>query len=99
DIEAYIREVEARATSAMREITALLQADAQLGHTFTNRTGNLEGSIVGDLEGATSQLISGYLAATMDYAAFVELANQGAYAYLMPVFEARKDDILTILKR
>lgn len=99
NLQNWQREIERRAGQAMEEIVASLEGWAKAEHAYTDRTGNLTSSIRGEITEASAALVRGVLTAGMDYAVFVNAVKDGKWAFLWPVIEAHKDDILAILKR
>jgi hypothetical protein len=78
--------------AALRRGLALVAAQARAAHTFQNRTGRLEGSILpGDVTGsALDGDLRGTVVAATPYASYVEEGTSRAlaYPYLAPAFEA-----------
>jgi hypothetical protein len=94
-IEAQIQN---NAKSAMQEVMTALEGWAKAEHSYTNRTSNTTNSIQGIIEEASAHLVRGVLSAGMEYDVFLELARDGEWAFLWPVIERHKDDILKIIE-
>lgn len=85
--------------AAMAVVTKKAAEDAQRNHTFRNRTGNLESSIIPlPVETDGSQVVGAVNAtasskAGMEYAPYVEFgtSRSAPYPFLRPAVEANKD--------
>jgi HK97 gp10 family phage protein len=92
--------VEAHIPLALERVAANVAADAQANHTFTNRTGRLERSILpskarGSLRGGYTVEVVG----ARPYGSFVEdgTVRNRAYPYLRPAFDRQEgisDEVL-----
>lgn len=96
--DAYLVGVRQRAEQAMVKITADLQAWAQAEHPYQDDTGANTASIKGFVAEVTPSVIRGVLSANMEYSVFLELARGGKYAFLLPVIERHRADIIKVLE-
>lgn len=88
--------------SAMATVTKKAAEDAQRNHTFQNRTGNLESSIIPlPVETDGTQVIGAVNAtsasrAGMEYAPYVEFgtSRSAPYPFLRPAVEANREYML-----
>lgn len=87
-----------KAEVAMAEVVAALEGWAKSEHSYTDRTANTTNSIKGEVAEATALIVRGVLSAGMEYDVFLELAHDGKWAFLWPVIERHKDDILAIIE-
>jgi hypothetical protein len=55
---------------------------------WTDQTGNARQTLRGFTEQLAKETVAIYLAHGMDYGIFLELANQGVYAIILPTLEA-----------
>ncbi len=68
-------------------IAQRLQDDARRDAPWTDRTGNARSGLFSLVDDAAEKIVSIYLAHTMDYGVFLELANGGRYAVIMKTIE------------
>ena len=90
--------IQQNAETAMAEVMAALEGWAKSEHSYTDRTGNTTTSIKGEVAEVSALLVRGVLSAGMDYDVFLELARDGRWAFLWPVIERHRDDILAIIE-
>jgi len=83
--------------TCIKIVVAALEGWAKAEHGYTDRTTNLTNSIKGLVGQVSPTEATGYLTATMEYAIFVELARNGKWAFLWPVIERHRADILEII--
>lgn len=96
-LAAITKQIQENAETAVAEVMAALEGWAKAEHPYTDRTGNNTASITGEVAEVSAQLVRGVLSAGMDYSVFLELAKDGKWAFLWPVIERHKDDILAII--
>jgi hypothetical protein len=78
-----------------------MQNDAKTNARWVDRTGNARTGLFGTSEadfGATVVTIYLSHGATIDYGIWLELANSGRYAVIMPTLEAHYDDVMGMLR-
>jgi len=98
NLNAHIDGITARCEAAMQIVVAALEGWAKAEHKYTDRTTNNSNSIRGFVAEATPKLVRGVLAAGMEYSIFLELAQDGKWAFLLPVIQRHKADIIAILR-
>lgn len=85
--------------TCIKVVVAALEGWAKAEHTYKDSaTANLTNSIKGLVGEVSPTQATGYLTATMEYAIFVELARNGKWAFLWPVIERHRADILKIIE-
>ena len=97
-LDEIVKRLQENANMAMEEVMAALAGWAKTEHSYTDRTGNTTNSIQGEIAEASALIVRGVLSAGMDYDVFLELARDGKWAFLWPVIERHKDDILAIIE-
>jgi len=98
NLNAHVDGITARCEAAMEIVVAALEGWAKSEHKYTDRTTNNTNSIRGFVAEATPQLVRGVLAAGMEYSIFLELARNGEWAFLLPVIQRHRADIIAILR-
>jgi hypothetical protein len=93
-IEDMRRRIDGEMLPAMLDVAEGVVEDMKTGHTFTNRTGRLEGSMAHG--GAAGSLLRGYrveVFAKTRYASYVDQGTSRSrpYPYLWPAWERRED--------
>jgi hypothetical protein len=93
-IEDMRRRIDGEMLPAMLDVAEGVVEDMKTGHTFTNRTGHLEGSMAHG--GASGSLVRGYrveVFARTRYASFVDqgTSRNRPYPYLWPAWQRRED--------
>ena len=82
---------EARVYTAIRAvanyIAQKMQGEAFTSARWTDRTGNARSGLFGVAEAASKTLVNIYLAHTMSYGVFLELAHGQRYAIIMPTIQ------------
>lgn len=97
-LEEVVRQMQQNAETAMHEVMAALEGWAKSEHAYRDRTANNTNSIKGEVAEVSAEIVRGVLSAGMEYSAFLELAKEGKWAFLWPVIERHKDDILAIIQ-
>lgn len=97
--DGFARGLEGRIELCIQTIVGALEGWAKSEHSYTDRTTNLTNSIKGLVGEVSSTGATGYLTATMEYAVFVELARDGKWAFLWPVIERHREDIMKIIEQ
>ncbi len=80
------------------EVMAALEGWAKSEHAYRDRTTNNTSSIKGEVAEVSAEIVRGVLSAGMEYSIWLELARDGKWAFLWPVIERHKDDILGIIQ-
>ena len=96
--DAYTNGLEKRVEICIQTVVGALEGWAKSEHSYTDRTSNLTNSIKGIVGEVSATGGVGYLTATMEYAVFVELARDGKWAFLWPVIEGHREDIMKIIE-
>ena len=97
--DGFTKGLNSRMELCIQTVVAALEGWAKSEHRYTDRTTNLTNSIKGIVGEVSAKSATGYLTATMEYAVFVELARDGKWAFLWPVIERHKADILKIIEQ
>jgi hypothetical protein len=97
-LESYEKRLLAAVFSLAEYFAARMQAYAQQNAPWTDRTTNArQGLRAKAIQTATAVVI--VLATTVEYGKWLELANQGRFATLLPTLETHYPQILAALRR
>ena len=83
---------------AADKIALDLQAEAMTHHPWKKRTGLLEGSIKGEVVERSPDVVRIRLSANTEYAAALEFARDGKWAWMQAALDNKVPDILAALK-
>jgi hypothetical protein len=95
--EAYIRKVQAATKGVAGLIASRLQQYAQLNAQWTDRTGDAREGLI-TIADVSEELVTIYLAHTVSYGIFLEVAHGGKYAIIMPTIEALMPEIYALMQ-
>lgn len=86
--------------AGMAQVSVDVANTAKEGHSFTNRTGNLEASIQPEPVELDGNIITGVIRAGMNYAACVEYGTvkSAPYPFMEPAKEANKQNLINTMK-
>ena len=101
-IEQYGDRVLAAVMAVGQYIAQQMQNEARVNAPWTDRTGNARSGLFSTaVEAAAQDVVIIYLSHghTVDYGVYLELANGGNYAVIMPTIEANLGEIERMLQR
>ncbi|MEO7718163.1 MAG: hypothetical protein ABIY70_18325 [Capsulimonas sp.] len=106
NLDKVIDEMHQRAEIAAGEVAAALEGWAKTEHKWGNPyskgyvpTGATDNTTIATVTEASKEIIRITLSAGMEYDVFLELARNGKWAWLWPVIERHKGDILAMIAR
>ncbi len=95
-IEQYGERAIVAVTAVAGRIATIMQNDARAGAPWTDRTGNARTGLFGTAErDMAERMVVIYLShgVDIDYGKWLELANAGRYAVIMPTLEAHLPEL------
>jgi hypothetical protein len=95
--QAYIRKVQAAVKGVAGLIASYLQQQAQLNAIWTDRTGAAREGLA-TIADVSEDLVSIYLAHTVSYGIFLELAHGGKYSIIMRTIESALPKIYSLMQ-
>ena len=99
NLSVAVQGLQQAAHDAAVEIAEILQAYAKSHHVWRPVTGQTDMTTSAQIVEETEQHILIALSAETPWAAFLELARQGRFAWLWPAVEANRDLALEIFRR
>lgn len=100
-IEEYGERVLVAVVAVAQLVAQRMQDSARQGAPWTDRTGNARSGLFAAVERAASDGVTIYLSHghTVEYGVWLELANAGRYAVVMPTIEAHLGEIEGLLNQ
>lgn len=96
-IEKYGERVVVAVKAVAEYMTVKVVDYARLNAPWTDRTGNARAALSGASEFA-NDVVTLYLYQGMDYGKWLELANSGKYAIVLPTLEAHYNEVMKMLQ-